>query len=66
MPTAVCPTCRRAMRFAERGEFAYFPFCSRRCQDADLEKWLSGQYRISTPISRDADDSAESSTSASD
>ena len=25
---------------------AYHPFCSRRCADIDLSKWLSGSYAI--------------------
>jgi uncharacterized protein len=24
----------------------YRPFCSRRCADVDLGKWLTGQYRV--------------------
>jgi endogenous inhibitor of DNA gyrase (YacG/DUF329 family) len=26
----------------------YRPFCSRRCADADLGRWLGEQYRIPT------------------
>jgi uncharacterized protein len=26
------------------------PFCSERCQLLDLGNWLSGRYRISTPL----------------
>lgn len=38
-----CPTCGKpAIR-----EFR--PFCSRRCADLDLHKWLSGSYAI--PVS---------------
>ena len=25
------------------------PFCSRRCADVDLGRWLTGQYRIPGP-----------------
>jgi hypothetical protein len=25
---------------------AYRPFCSRRCADVDLSRWLSGRYAI--------------------
>jgi uncharacterized protein len=35
-----CPVCGRA-----RSE-AYRPFCSRRCADVDLHRWLSGGYVI--------------------
>lgn len=27
----------------------YRPFCSRRCADIDLGRWLGGEYHISTP-----------------
>jgi len=59
MPTRVCPTCKRLLRFAHRSELPYYPFCSKRCQQADLAKWLSGQYRISTPIPPDGCEPAE-------
>ena len=39
---AKCPICGRPV---ER-EFA--PFCSKRCADADLAKWLGGDYKIAT------------------
>jgi uncharacterized protein len=39
---SVCPVCR--------GETAdkYKPFCSKRCADVDLNRWLDGGYRIPT------------------
>jgi endogenous inhibitor of DNA gyrase (YacG/DUF329 family) len=43
-----CPICRRPA--AE--EFA--PFCSRRCADIDLHRWLGGVYAI--PVTEDADE----------
>ena len=27
-----------------------FPFCSTRCKQIDLGKWLTGEYRITTPL----------------
>jgi len=30
-----------------------FPFCSPRCQDVDLGKWLDESYRISRPLRPD-------------
>lgn len=27
---------------------AYRPFCSRRCADVDLHRWLGGVYRVET------------------
>ncbi len=49
----VCPVCR--------GEAAekYKPFCSKRCADVDLNRWLDGGYRIPTeerPVGRVDDD----------
>ncbi len=35
-----CPICGGG---ADR---AYRPFCSKRCTDLDLGRWLSGHYRI--------------------
>jgi endogenous inhibitor of DNA gyrase (YacG/DUF329 family) len=35
-----CPICGRPA--AER----FRPFCSRRCSDVDLNRWLSGTYAI--------------------
>lgn len=36
---ALCPICRRNPT-AE----AYRPFCSKRCADLDLQRWLTGGY----------------------
>ena len=48
-PAAPCPICRRP------AQAAYRPFCSRRCADVDLQRWLSGAY----VIPGDADDEGE-------
>jgi endogenous inhibitor of DNA gyrase (YacG/DUF329 family) len=48
-----CPICRRPEHTA------FKPFCSRRCADADLARWLGEGYRIATdetPATRDHDD----------
>ena len=37
---AVCPLCRKP------AEAPYIPFCSRRCAELDLGKWLTGGYKI--------------------
>lgn len=37
---ARCPVCRQP----ETARFS--PFCSRRCADADLVRWLDGTYMI--------------------
>lgn len=38
--TAPCPTCKAP------SVAAYRPFCSRRCADVDLHRWLTGGYAI--------------------
>ena len=39
-PPRPCPNCGKlSVR-------AYYPFCSKRCADLDLHRWLSGAYSI--------------------
>jgi endogenous inhibitor of DNA gyrase (YacG/DUF329 family) len=35
-----CPECSKS------SEHAYRPFCSKRCADLDLGRWLNGSYAI--------------------
>ena len=49
---ARCPICRAPTALA------YRPFCSRRCADVDLARWLGGAYAI--PGAADADEDGES------
>ncbi|WP_372887527.1 DNA gyrase inhibitor YacG [Shimia sp.] len=35
-----CPICAR------EGDAAYRPFCSKRCADVDLGRWLGGHYAV--------------------
>ncbi len=35
-----CPVCQSP------SQSAYHPFCSQRCADVDLGRWLKGSYRI--------------------
>ena len=39
-PVGACPIC------GSREEGAWRPFCSKRCSDADLGRWLSGSYAL--------------------
>jgi endogenous inhibitor of DNA gyrase (YacG/DUF329 family) len=48
--TAACPICRRPARPEVR------PFCSRRCADVDLARWLTGSYVIPGPALTEVDD----------
>jgi endogenous inhibitor of DNA gyrase (YacG/DUF329 family) len=34
----------------------YYPFCSERCKLVDLQKWLSEEYSISSPLGLPEDD----------
>ncbi|MGF1651242.1 MAG: DNA gyrase inhibitor YacG [Hyphomicrobiaceae bacterium] len=47
---ARCPICKKEMIAR------YRPFCSARCADIDLGRWLSGRYAVPA---RDGDDEAE-------
>jgi endogenous inhibitor of DNA gyrase (YacG/DUF329 family) len=46
-----CPTCQRSF---DPGEFKFGPFCSERCQQIDLGRWLRESY--SFPAARDPED----------
>jgi endogenous inhibitor of DNA gyrase (YacG/DUF329 family) len=48
-----CPTCRKPAADAFR------PFCSRRCADVDLHRWLSGVYAVPVREEEDEDGSSE-------
>ena len=48
---APCPLCGK-----ERDE-KYRPFCSKRCADVDMGRWLKGGYAI--PTEEAADDNGE-------
>lgn len=45
-----CPICRKA------ADAAFKPFCSKRCADIDLGRWLGESYRIETEDVPDDDD----------
>jgi hypothetical protein len=41
-----CPICAKSVR--PRADNPGFPFCSPRCKQVDLGKWLDEGYRISS------------------
>ncbi|HDR28748.1 DNA gyrase inhibitor YacG [Rhodovulum sp.] len=47
-----CPICKKPT------DPAYRPFCSRRCADIDLGKWLAGSYAVPVDSPDDLDDAA--------
>ena len=46
-----CPICGKPATEASK------PFCSERCRDVDLNRWLSGSYAI--PGKQEADEDAD-------
>ena len=46
-----CAICKRPI------QPGYAPFCSKRCADVDLQRWLAGVYAVP---GRDADEEADS------
>ncbi len=47
--SSVCPKCGDTI--PERGPT--WPFCSKRCSDADLMGWFSGEYCLSRDITEE-------------
>jgi hypothetical protein len=41
-----CSRCGKYFTFRNVAEHKFFPFCSERCRDVDLGKWLTGGYVI--------------------
>ena len=46
--TKACPICGKAAHEQFR------PFCSRRCREVDLNRWLSGVYAV--PVTTDEEE----------
>ncbi|WP_416915576.1 MAG: DNA gyrase inhibitor YacG [Roseicyclus sp.] len=53
-----CPICNRDT------VPAYRPFCSRRCADVDLARWLTGSYAIPSDDPEDLQAAAEAVSQA--
>ncbi len=49
-PARTCPICGKPASPVERER----PFCSRRCADIDLHRWLKGAYAV--PVRPEEDD----------
>jgi endogenous inhibitor of DNA gyrase (YacG/DUF329 family) len=45
-----CPLCGKPV------ETEFRPFCSKRCKDLDLARWLKGHYAIPTSAEKDEDE----------
>jgi endogenous inhibitor of DNA gyrase (YacG/DUF329 family) len=60
--TKTCPICGKPLSGKPLGETpqdqAYRPFCSKRCADIDLARWLGGRYAIpGAPADKTGDES---------
>lgn len=59
-PAMRCPTCRKPAVHAHR------PFCSKRCADIDLARWLGGSFVIPGAPPDLSDESSVAPNSAED
>lgn len=57
-PSRPCPEC------GQPSSRDNWPFCSRRCKDIDMNRWLSGAYAI--PVREDETDEQSGMPPASD
>ena len=55
MSTSTCPICKKPVVAQFR------PFCSRRCTDVDLNRWLTGAYVVQGQADEDEDGLGEAS-----
>lgn len=47
-----CPICRKPTNLD------YRPFCSRRCADVDLQRWLTGRYVLDGALEGETEEPA--------
>lgn len=55
LPNRTCPICGRPATAADA------PFCSPRCADVDLNRWLGGVYRVEAGPSDEGEESVPDS-----
>jgi len=60
MTGASCPNCGKPV------DAKYAPFCSKRCADIDLSRWLKGSYAIPGKPADDEDENTRPNGSNSD
>lgn len=53
-----CPICGAAT------EQSYRPFCSKRCADIDLAKWMNGSYAVASSDPEDIENALEQAEQA--
>lgn len=55
-----CPICGKSRAdMAPEDAQKYRPFCSRRCADVDLGRWLTGGYAVPSAAESDPDELAQ-------
>ena len=54
-----CPICQRPLPVGESAA-RFQPFCSKRCTDVDLGRWLKGTYAIPAAETDDTESEADS------
>ena len=63
MITTRCPICNREIRVANLAEWPELPFCSKRCRQIDLGRWLAEDYRVPVQHPPDQESPADSDPS---
>lgn len=53
-PLQRCPICDRLLSDDPESRRQFQPFCSERCRQVDLVRWLDGKYAIVEPLPDDA------------
>jgi endogenous inhibitor of DNA gyrase (YacG/DUF329 family) len=48
---ATCPICQKPLVQPDGSMSESNPFCSKRCQQADLYRWMTGKYAIVEDLS---------------
>jgi hypothetical protein len=56
--TPKCPICGKP------ADVAFKPFCSKRCADVDLHRWLSGVYAVPVTADEEEDERREETDEA--
>ena len=57
---AKCPICEK------EATQDYRPFCSRRCADVDLGRWLNGSYAVPSDDPEDLEEAAMAASNSPD
>jgi endogenous inhibitor of DNA gyrase (YacG/DUF329 family) len=59
-----CTICHHPVE--PRPENSFFPFCSARCRQVDLGRWLGEEYRVANRHVEDDEDGGDGGPSASE